>query len=426
MIYKKLYTVKDKSKSRSANEGSNIRDNEWTFSCDIWNKINFSLSSNFTPNGIIKVKMVLCNVTNWIKDGIVHVDISQCNLTSNERNTTSTTPDFDAAGAMKFTTAVVLVYGIAAMGVLALGFFSRRKRHKEFTEKETSKFIRNYDEVKHTFEKKTRVGVVSALLESVHGPSSNFQHGTQDRKRSLFNNLAFIALADIQEDGETQSSSDENSVALSGKEVILTIEYDDQKSYIGSILSDKMNMDSHTSVSIEDLSSLKGDLESYSDNKQEARRTFESRESYDDEIIKTKTVQLISKTPKPLSLRETAIFDSLTESETETDKLISHTDVLEIEAAKLTTNIETDRLITESEIDKLIKDIEVEIADKRNITKPSSHSDSILHEDHDALTLDLEDEVFLDESNDDNYYDIDLCYYPPRDHSPDWVDVSKG
>ena len=369
--------------------------------------------------------MVLCNVTKWIKDDIVHVDISQCNLTSNEGNTTSTTPDFDAAGAVKFTIAVVLVYGIAAMGVLALGFFSRRKRHKESTEKETSKFIRNYDEVKHTFEKKTRVGVVSALLESIHGPPSNFQHGTQDRKRSLFNNLAFIALADIQEDGETQSSSDKNSVALSGKEVILTIEYDDQKSYIGSILSDKMNMDSHTSLSIEDLSSLKGDLESYSDNKQEARRTFESRESYDDEIIKTKTVKLISKTPKPLSLRETAIFDSLTESETETDKLISHTDVLENEAAKLTANIETDRLLSESERDKLIKDLEVEIADKRNITKPSSHSGSILHEDHDALTLDLEDEVFVDESNDDNYYDIDLCSYPPRDHSPDWVDVSK-
>ena len=90
-----------------------------------------------------------------------------------------------------------------------------------------------------------------------------------------------------------------------------------------------------------------------------------------------------------------------------------------------TTNIETDRLLSESERDKLIKDLEVEIADKRNITKPSSHSGSILHEDHDALTLDLVDEVFVDESNDANYYDIDLCSYPPRDHSPDWVDVSK-
>lgn len=373
------------------------------------------------------MKMVLCNVTKWIKDDIIHVDISQCNLTANDANTTPSTPkttEYDAAGSVKFTAAVVIVYGIAAMGVLALGFFSRRKRHKEVVDKETSKFIKNYDDVKFTFDKKTRVGAVTSFLQSIHGAPSDFQRETHDRKASLFNNLAFIALplTNIREDDETATSDDEN---LSN----FTLEDDGGTSTIGSILSDETNTDSYIALSIDDLSSFKGDFESYSDNKQKERRIFDFTDTcnvHNDITSNSETVKLLSETKKPSSSSHTkiSILDSETDSE-ETGILVSHANVLENEAVQLKTKAITDSLLSESEIDKLIQDLETEIADKRNLTKASSHSDSILHEHTDHLTIDLDDDVFVDERNDDKYHDIDICSYPSRDHSPDWVDLSK-
>ena len=396
----------------------------------------FSLLSDFLLfYGIMNAKMVLCNVTKWIKDDIVHVDISRCNLTVNDAKTTpspSPTTEYDAAGSVKFTAAVVIVYGIAAMGVLALGFFSRRKRRKEIVEKETSKFMKNYDDVKFTFDKQTRVGAVTSLLQSIHSAPSDFQLDTHDRKASLFNNLAFLALplTNIREDDETATSDDEHYGALSDKEVIFTVEDDGGTSTIGSILSDEMNTDSHTALSIDDLSSLKGDFERYmysDDNKQKERIIFDftNTDSYDNEMTNNETVKLISETKKPSpSQSKLSRLDSETDSE-ETDRLISQELKLKNEAAQRKTMAITDSLLSESEIDKLIKDLETEIADKRNLTKASSHSDSIPHDDYDHLTLDLDDDVFVDEKNDDKYHDIDICSYPSRDHSPDWVDLSK-
>ena len=384
----------------------------------------FSLLSDFLLfYGIMNAKMVLCNVTKWIKDDIVHVDISRCNLTANDAKTTPSPPpttEYDAAGSVKFTAAVVIVYGIAAMGVLALGFFSRRKRRKEIVEKETSKFMKNYDDVKFTFDKQTRVGAVTSLLQSIHSAPSDFQLGTQDRKASLFNNLAFLALplTNIREDDETATSDDEHYGALSDKEVIFTVEDDGGTSTIGSILSDEMNTDSHTALSIDDLSSLKSDFESYSDNKQKERRIFDFPDCNDNEITNSETRKLISETKKPSS-SQIFIPDS------EEYDLVSQEVVLANETVQRKTKAITDSLLSESEIDKLIKDLETEIADKRNLTKASSHSDSIPHEDPDHLTLDLDDDVFVDEKNDDKYHEIDICSYPSRDHSPDWVDLSK-
>lgn len=377
---------------------------------------------------IIDMKMVLCNITKWIKDDIIHVDISKCNLTANDANTTPSTPkttEYDAAGSVKFTAAVVIVYGIAAMGVLALGFFSRRKRHKEVVDKETSKFIRNYDEVKFTFDKKTRVGAVTSLLQSIHGAPSDFKREAHNRKASLFNNLAFIALplTNIRENDETATSDDEDLSKF-------TVEDDGGTSTIGSILSDEMNTDSYIALSIDDLSSFKGDFESYSDNKQKERRIFDFTDTcnvHNEITSNSETVKLLSETKKQLSSSphtKISILDSDTDSE-ETGILVSHANVLENEAVQLKTKAITDSLLSESEIDKLIKDLETEIADKRNLTKASSHSDSILHENPDHLTIDLDDDVFVDERNDDKYDDIDICSYPSRDHSPDWVDLSK-
>ena len=376
--------------------------------------------------------MVLCNITKWIKDDIIHVDISQCNLTVNDANTTpltSATSEDDGAGSVKFTVAVVIVYGIAAMGVLALGFFSRRKRHKEVADKMTSKFIKNYDEVRFTFDKKTRVGAVTSFLQSIHGQPSDFQldmDHKHERKASLFHNLAFLALplTNIREDDENTTSDDGHYIPVNDKDVIFTVENDvSGSSTIGSILSDEMT-DKHSELSIDDLCSVKDDLDAYSDNKQDGNRFFEYKDSYGNELANGETVKLLPEhnVPSPSAMKVPINDHSITDSEEYIDKLISHNYATENETGNTAAKAITDSLLSETEIDKLIKDLEAEIAVKRNLTKASSHSDSIIQEDPDHL----EDDVFVDEKNvSDGFHDIDICTYPARDHSPDWVDLSK-
>lgn len=311
--------------------------------------------------------MVLCNVTKWFQGDTVYVDISQCNLTAKEVNTTSPKEEDEYDdGAMKFTIAVVMVYGIAAMGVLALGFFSSRKRNHDLIDKETGKFVKQFDEVKFTFDKKARVGAVTALLQSVHGAQGN-EHKRQNAVSSLA--LLTLPLTNITEDSEQSSMNDD--IVYIDEKATFSAGDDGEKSTISSILSNKINMDTDTSLSIEDLASLTEDLDKAYHEHQSNALNAKTRCDY------------------------TCIYDRTN-------------DVYEI---------------IEHREDKFNHGRDATISARHGAMNDSLNSDSASHVDHDNLTLD--DDVFVTETYDDDNFDIDVCSYPPRDHSPDWVDISK-
>ena len=319
--------------------------------------------------------MVLCNVTKWFEDGTVYVDISQCNLTSSETSTTSEKTSEDD-GALKFTVAVVMVYGIAAMGVLALGFFSRRKRHKELMDKEAGKFVKNFDNVKSSFEKKRRVGAVTSLLQTIHSPDftpiKSSSISVQPNRGNLLSNLAFLAmpLTNIQEDSEIEISDEDNDVL---KETCVSHinEEGENSSAISSILSNNIEINNNVSFSDESLHISKECSDNYlcgTDNEIEANASARGS-LIEFEALKSETDTLLGNTQKKIS-------------------------------------------------DRLSNTCENQGSDE------ISNPDLILHqEDQDNVTTD--DEVFLDETNDENYCDLELCSYPSRDHSPDWVDISN-
>ena len=134
------------------------------------------------------IKMVLCNVTKRITGSSLFVDFSQCNITSGEANimpnatnhttpgtdhttpgsnhTTPGTDDFDKEGAMTFIVAVILVYGLAVMGVIALGLL--KKKRIWHVDRQAIEFVKHIEEVRRSIDQQSRVGAVSSLLKSLH------------------------------------------------------------------------------------------------------------------------------------------------------------------------------------------------------------------------------------------------------------------
>ena len=302
------------------------------------------------------MKMVLCNVTEWLQDGKVHVHISQCNLTATKMTTMSTKDlDDEDGGAMRFTVAVVLVYGIAAIGVLALGFFSSRKRHKALMDKEAGRFVKTYENVRKDFEKKTRVNAVTSLLQTIHGASTEVHPHASN---SMFRSLAFLALplSHITEEGVIETNNVENVGEL--EETSLNYPINDQiEEHGGLVLTiDTVNKHSEQTIETSNRNTVK----------------YSAKES-------------------PHKLH---VLDLENSDITAYDGLVNETESLLNGNKRILTN---------------------NVRDSDEI----SHPDLVIHGgDHETVTLD--DEVF--ETDDDK--SIDMCIYSPRDHSPDWVDIS--
>ena len=307
--------------------------------------------------------MVLCNVTKWLQDGTVHVDISQCNLTSSKIKTAPSNGfrDDEHDGAMKFTIAVVLVYGIAAIGVLALGFFSRRKRHKEMIDKEAGKFVKTFDTIKQNVEKKRRVSAVTSLLQSLHSAPTDLNSNAPDR---LFRNLAFLALplTNIKEENMAEINNIEDGEELketsfNQQDETLTEEFD--------------------GIFLKKLNSLNKNMDLYNDSSGSNVVLDSAREFSGNNLI-----NLENRTPIVC-------------------------DVIETEKDSLLKGMNEEVLTNNTHDSEETSDPDIQI---------------VFHAgEHDTVTLD--DEVFLDETGDEN--SLDVCTYPPRDHSPDWVDISK-
>ena len=159
--------------------------------------------------------MVLCNITKRLEDDTFYIDFSACNLTLVEMTSKATSTDLrDSEGAMEFIIAVILVYGLAVMGVLGLGFFGRKKRQSRRIDKEAVEFVKHYDAVRRSIDKKNRVGAISELLRSVHYPQLKSSSGFPDRKNLFgnFENFALPMATQMTTIGEDQEKgADENN-----------------------------------------------------------------------------------------------------------------------------------------------------------------------------------------------------------------------
>lgn len=150
--------------------------------------------------------MYLCKLKLGVSEnGKFHVNFTSCNKTdtqNRQRNVTSasqTSEDSeDAFGAMQYTIAVVVLYGVAMLGVFGIGQFRRRKRRNENMDHETNVFLKNYDEVRRIWEQQSRVGAISSLLHQLHNQPVTGEGGS--KTRPSVNSLAFlpITLSEIQ------------------------------------------------------------------------------------------------------------------------------------------------------------------------------------------------------------------------------------
>ncbi|ESP05280.1 hypothetical protein LOTGIDRAFT_152109 [Lottia gigantea] len=75
--------------------------------------------------------------------------------------------NYDYEGAMKFTVAVVLVYGVGIIGLL--GIYTKKKRSAEDKIKEGDNFIRTFERKRHLIERKSRKSEIAKLVHSVQG-----------------------------------------------------------------------------------------------------------------------------------------------------------------------------------------------------------------------------------------------------------------
>jgi hypothetical protein len=97
---------------------------------------------------------------------IIHNTSIGCNLTS---TTEAEAGQYDAEGALKFTVAVVMVYGVAVMGVFAVSYASRRKPQNYDVDKQARSYVKNMDDVRHKLERKNRLHSINLLLKNIHG-----------------------------------------------------------------------------------------------------------------------------------------------------------------------------------------------------------------------------------------------------------------
>ena len=162
--------------------------------------------------------MVLCNVTKQLKGNGLFIDFSQCNLTSDEtilvtsNGTNQTIPEndiYDPKGAMTFIVAVVLVYGLAVMGVIALGLLKKKRIWN--VDKEAIEFVKHIEEVRRSIDQQTRVGAVCSLLQSLHhGDDPTGGNAGETAKKHLFGKFEMFALP-MSPIKEERNNKDENN-----------------------------------------------------------------------------------------------------------------------------------------------------------------------------------------------------------------------
>jgi len=156
--------------------------------------------------------MFICNASIGLShDGDVVVNLTRCTEVEysleNGNGTNTTSVERDAYGAMQYTLSVVLLYGVAVIGVFGLSHLSRRKNMQYRADTQVNEFLKNYDEVRRLGETRSRVGVISRLLHNLHDEPDT--SGGRQKTRPSINSLAFLPIS-LSKLGEGTSSVSEN------------------------------------------------------------------------------------------------------------------------------------------------------------------------------------------------------------------------
>ena len=89
----------------------------------------------------------------------------------------TTVAPYDGVGAMKFTVAVVLVYGVAVIGVFVMGYFGRRRKgENEEMDRQANVFLKSFDHVRTQLQKEKQVGSVTNVLRRISTYEVDVRH----------------------------------------------------------------------------------------------------------------------------------------------------------------------------------------------------------------------------------------------------------
>ncbi|XP_076464102.1 uncharacterized protein LOC143296174 [Babylonia areolata] len=86
------------------------------------------------------------------------------NCTTVTTTTNTTTAAYDAEGAMKFTVALVLVFGVGVIGML--GFYHQRNLDEDLSNKEADDFVKRFERKRYNMEKQYQKKIMRQLIES--------------------------------------------------------------------------------------------------------------------------------------------------------------------------------------------------------------------------------------------------------------------
>lgn len=111
---------------------------------------------------------------------------------------------YDAEGALKFTVAVVVVYGVAVMGVFVMGYFGRIRRYNAELDQQANNFLRNLEQARNRIEKEKQVGKVRSFIRSYRRSAST--DGPSDVRTSVMTSL-FIESEPTSESSLVSNSS---------------------------------------------------------------------------------------------------------------------------------------------------------------------------------------------------------------------------
>lgn len=95
-------------------------------------------------------------------------------MTTNVSDNMTSQSKYDDVGAMQYILAVVLVYGVAVIGVFVLSYFGRRKRDRVDIDRQATTYIRSMKIMRGRLEKKHRLESIKSLLETQGGMSSKY------------------------------------------------------------------------------------------------------------------------------------------------------------------------------------------------------------------------------------------------------------
>ncbi|XP_063426359.1 uncharacterized protein LOC134710095 [Mytilus trossulus] len=140
-------------------------------------------------------------------------NLTGCNVTN------STLPEitpYDAEGAMKFTVAVVMVYGVAVIGVFAVSYASRRKPMNYDVDRQARYFIKNMDDVRANLERKNRLLSINMLLKNIHGGSVEPNTKQKSIQEGILSYVAFPVM--VVSGGATKNSKESEDTNVSSAE----------------------------------------------------------------------------------------------------------------------------------------------------------------------------------------------------------------